>query len=75
MPDRLYLVVSVLSALKARPAAEYGRFRLSAIPIGAQIEVQGTSGTLSGMIEARWNGQLYILFPSDLEHKTQPIAA
>jgi hypothetical protein len=75
MPSRLYLVVSVLSALKTRPAAEYGRFRLSAIPVGAQIEVQGTSETLSGMIEARWNGQVYILFPSDLEHKTQPIAA
>lgn len=75
MPSRLYLVISVLSALKARPATEYGRFRLSAIPVGAQIELEGTSPTLSGMVEARWNGQLYILFPSDLEHKTQPIAA
>jgi len=75
MPSGLYLVISVLSALKARPQAEYGRYRLSAIPIGAQIEVEGTSGTLSGMIEARWNGQLYILFPSDVEHKTKPLAA
>jgi hypothetical protein len=75
MPSGIYLVVSVLSALKPRPAAEYGRFRLSAIPVGAQIEVEGTSDTLSGMIEAKWNGQIYILFPSDLEHKTQPIAA
>jgi hypothetical protein len=75
MPSGVYLVVSVLSALRARPATEYGRFRLSAIPVGAHIEVEGTSQTLSGMVEARWNGQLYILFPSDLQHKTQPIAA
>src|SRR5271165_2793969 len=64
MPIKHYEVVSVLSALKTRPESEVGRYRLAAIPVGAKIEVEGESETLSGMVEVRWNGQTYILFPA-----------
>jgi hypothetical protein len=46
-----------------------------AIPAGAKIEVQGDSAMLSGMVEACWNGQAYVLFPAELNQKAHPIAA
>jgi hypothetical protein len=75
MPIKHYQVVSVLSAIKTRQESEFGRYRLIAIPVGAKIEVEGESETLSGMIEVRWNGQTYILFPADLQHKAQQLVA
>ncbi len=75
MPIRHYQVVSVLSALKARPESEYGRYHLAVIPVGAQIEVEGDSKFPPGMLEVRWNGHTYIVFPGDLEHKVQQLVA
>ena len=69
------MVDSVLAALRLKPAETYGRYRLMAIPAGAKIEVQGDSSMLSGMVEACWNGQAYVLFPAELSRKAHPIAA
>ncbi len=76
MHSRQYIVDSTLAALRLKPAeAAYGRHRLSVIPPGAKIEVQGDSATLSGMVEAIWNGQPYVVFPTDLSRKAHPFAA
>ena len=70
-----YMVDSVLAALRLKPAQNYGRYRLMAIPAGARIDVHGDSNTLSGMVQACWNGQEYVLFPAELDEKAHPIAA
>ena len=75
MQGEQYIVDSVLAALRLKPAKNYGRYRLMAIPAGAKIEVHGDSSTLSGMVEACWNGQEYVLFPADLNQKAHLIAA
>jgi hypothetical protein len=75
MQGREYIVDSVVAALRLRPTETYGRYRLIAIPAGARIEVQGDSTMLSGMVEACWNGQAYVLFPAELDQKAHPIAA
>ena len=69
MQGREYIVDSVLAALRMKPTQTYGRYRLLAIPAGARIEVQGDSTTLSGMLEASWNGQAYVVFPAELNQK------
>lgn len=70
-----YIVDAVVAALRLKPTQNYGRYRLMAIPAGAKIEVQGDSAMLSGMVEACWNGQAYVLFPAELNQKAHPIAA
>ena len=75
MQGREYIVDSVLAALRLKSTEKYGRYRLMVIPAGATIEVQGDSAMLSGMVEACWNGQAYVLFPAELNQKAHPIAA
>ena len=75
MQSREYVVDSVLAAVKLKPAFQYGRYRLSAIPAGATIAIQSESSSLSGMVDAVWNGEAYSVFPAELSEKTHPLAA